>query len=541
MHTIRPYALILLCLLWSESATVAAELRQAIDKAITDAWQQQSITPSGRSTDAEFLRRIYLDLVGTIPTASEAAAFLNSQQDSKRQLLIDQLLEDPRFSAHQAEVWDMVLFGRNPPGYGTDKRGAFQAWLRRQFEQNTPYDQWAHQILRAEGNTVDDGPPMFLVQYKDRPEDATEAVTQIFLGVQLQCARCHDHPFESWTQLDFYGTAAFFARLRVVNVGKQDKLTKYAIGEKNLGEVLFTGPAAEQEVGQKGAPVGPKFLHGDKLNEPELPDDFKEDRNFPNGKLPPAPRFSRKNELAAWITSPENPYFARAVANRVWAQFLGRGLVHPVDNMSESNEPSHPRLLEQLATELIRHQFDLKWYIRELVNSETYQLSGAGEVTDAFPMWFERARTRPLTAEELLDSWKAAVRWNDVQAKSGKSPQEDRYAPLGSGYLLKFLGQPNNGVGDFQGGLHEHLYFKNGGMSKLMTQAAGSLHHELLNSTAPWEARVEELFLSTLTRRPTEIERAHFVNYLTAEKQAQTRWQEAIWVLLTCSEFRFNH
>lgn len=540
-RSVRLVCLTLLTVSGSVNLARGQELRETIDQRIAAAWTANSIEAAESSSDGEFLRRVYLDLVGTIPTHEEARTFLDNASTEKRAALIDRLLDDPRFAQHQSEVWDMVLFGRNPPGYGTDKRAAFQEWLRDQFAKNTPYDQWVRTILRAEGNTVDNGAPMYFVQYRNQPEDATEAVTQTFLGVQLQCARCHDHPFETWTQLDFYGSAAFFARLRVVEVGKKDKLAMYAIGERNTGEVLFTGPAAEQEVGKKGEPVKPKFLLGEALVEPELPADFKEDRNFPNGKVPPEPKFSRKNELAEWITRSENPYFARAVVNRVWAQFMGRGIISPVDNMSEANEPSHPELLDDLARSFVERKFDLKWYIRELVNSRTYQLAGSGPVEDAMPLWFERARTRPLSAEEMLDAWNVAIGWKAIEQASGKKPSEDRYAPLGSGYLLKFLGRPNNGVGDFQGGLHEHLFLNNGGIGKLLTSGKGGLYDSLLKSEAPWEERVERLYLAMLSRRPLDEEREHFVAFLTAEEKPDSRLQEAIWVLMTCSEFRFNH
>jgi hypothetical protein len=516
-------------------------LRELVDQSVRSAWTEHEVTPAERSSDAEFLRRVYLDLVGTIPTAEEVVAFLDDESAEKRAVLIDRLLKDPRFAQHQAEVWDQVLFGRRPPGYGTDKRQGFQNWLCDQFANNTPYDQWVRAILLAEGNTVDDGAPMFFVQYRNKPEDATEAVTQKFLGVQLQCARCHDHPFEPWSQLDFYGTAAFFARLQVVEVGKKDKLAMYAIGEKNLGDVLFTGPVTEDEVGKKGTPVAPRFLLGETLEEPTLPEDFKEDRNFPAGKVPPKPQFSRKDQLADWIVNRDNPYFARAVANRVWAQFMGRGIVHPVDNMSEANEPTHPELLDALTTALVTQDFDLKWYIRELVNSDTYQLSSDGPIQAAMPEWFHRARTRPLTAEELLDSWKVAVAYDVAQKAASAKPSTDRYDPLGSGYLMRFFGSPSNGVGDFQGGLHEHLYLNNGGIGKLLSASKGGLYDSLVNSESAWEQRVDQLYLSILSRRPTADEVEYFVAYLAADEDPRTRIGEAIWTLMTCSEFRFNH
>jgi hypothetical protein len=527
----------------SAAASLGAQdrpLREIVDEQVRAAWERETIAPADRASDAEFLRRVYLDLVGVIPTHEEARSFLDDPVGDKREQLIDRLLADPRFARHQAEIWDLALFGRDPPGYGTDRREGIQAWLQKQFADNVRYDQWAKALLRAEGNSVDDGPAMYYVQYNRQPENATEAITQTFLGAQLQCARCHDHPYEPWKQAEFYGMAAFLARLEVVTVGKSGQVNKYAIGEKSSGDLLFSGSAKDQQPGKKGDPVRPKFLHGPDLEEPPLPESFKEVK-FQDNQPPPAPQFSRKNALADWITSRENPYFARAIANRIWAQFMGRGLVHPVDNMSESNNPSHPELLDAISKALVELNFDLKWLMRELVSSKTYQLSSAGGSEEPMPPWFERARVRPLSAEELADSWRTAVRYEAVLAASGKKPSGGRFSPLEGGYVLRFFGKPTTGVGDFQGGLQEHLYLNNGGLSSLMTSSKGSLHHALSSSESPWEERVDELFLSVLSRRPSEKERARFVEFLSTKEGASERLQEAIWSLMTCSEFRFNH
>ncbi len=515
-------------------------LRDVVDQHIRAAWQQQGIEAAAPASDAEFLRRIYLDLVGTIPTYEEALAFLDDTRPDKRSALIDRLLDDPRYALHQADVWDMVLFGRHPPGYQTDQRDGFLAWLRGQFAANVPYHRIVEQLLRAEGNTVEHGAPMYLVQYRNAPEDAAVAITQTFLGVQLQCARCHDHPYEPWKQLDFYGMAAFLARLQVVDVGRQGNLTKYMVGERRQGELMFSGPAAQQQPGQQGSAVQPKFLHGDVLEEPAVPAGFQEPRNFPSGKEPPRPDFSRKDALAAWVASLDNPYLARAVANRVWAQFLGRGLVHPVDNMSASNKPSHPQLLDELARQLRAHDFDLRWYIRELVNTQAYQLSSAGPVADPLPQWFQQARWRPLSAEELAAAWRVATGYDAALAAAGKEAKS-RFEGLTGGYMLRFFGEPTDGVGNFQGGLHEQLYLNNGEVTRLIATDRGSLYHTLMNSSDPWDARVERLFLSVLTRRADDEERRAFVAYLTADDKTPDRLREAIWALLTCSEFRFNH
>jgi hypothetical protein len=512
------------------------ELRQIIDREVKSGWEKQKLKPAPRTTDAQFLRRIYLDLVGVIPTHEEAVAFLDDPSPEKRTQLIDKLLADPRYAQHQADLWDVILFTRNPPGSESDKRDGIQKWLVKQFSENTPYDQWVRTLLKAEGNSVDEGPPQFFVQYRSRPEDASESISQTFLGVQLQCARCHDHPFESWTQLDFYGMAAFLARLQVVSVGKEKDQTKWMIGEKSSGDILFTGKAIDQMVGKKGEPVKPKFLLGDPLAEPETPKDFKEPK-FEDNKVPPAPMYSRKDQLADWIATADNRYFARAIANRLWAQYMGRGLVHPVDNMSESNKPSHPELLDALAKQLVQHKFDLKWYIRELVSSETYQLSSAGGAAEPMPLWFEYGHTRPLTAEELTDSWKQAT-WFDLIEKKNNDEGKSRWSPLTRDYLIRYFGTPNTGAGDFQGGLQEHLYLNNGQLSSLVGERKGNLNDWLHASKDPLEVRIERMYLSTLSRRPTAEESQRFQEFLSGD---QPKWSDAVWALMTCSEFRFNH
>ncbi|MDP7018087.1 MAG: DUF1549 domain-containing protein [Pirellulaceae bacterium] len=519
---------------------VRGELRDVIDQRVSAAWEANGISPAPLSSDGEFLRRVYLDLCGIIPTRDEAVAFLDDARPDKREQLIAKLLVDERYAIHQADVWDLMYFTRNPPGFGTEKRGGFQAWLRRQFGENRPYDKWVRDILRAEGNTVEDGPPMFLVQYKSRPADATEAVAQKFLGVQLQCARCHDHPFDDWTQQDFYGVAAFFARLSVVDVGSKNKEKAYAIGEKNSGDILFAGPATEQVPGKKGEAVAPRFLSGQALVEPLKPKDVTDPRNFPNGKMPPAPYYSRKNALADWVTSRENPYFARAAVNRVWAQFMGKGLVQPIDNLSGQNPPSHPELLAELADQFSQHDFDMRWLIGEIVNSKSYQRSPRGEVTEAMPLWYERSRVRPLSAEELFESW---IRATDYLAAAGDDKNRERFRvkAVNWEYVRRFFGRPNDGVGNFQGGLHEHLYLNNGQVNALISRRPGGLHHLLANDSRPWEQRVERLFLQIVSRRPTAAETEKFVAYLDREDDADDRLQEAIWTLLTSAEFRFNH
>ena len=500
-------------------------LRDLIDTEVKTAWKQQKRAAAGPAGDSTFLRRVYLDLVGTIPSADEAVRFLDDRAGDKRSKLIDRLLADPRFASHQADVWDLALFGRDY-NEATAKRETFKTWLAGKFARNEPHDRWVRDLLLAE----QEGSEFFLVQFRSRPEDAAEAVSRLFLGTQLQCARCHDHPYESWTQRDFYGMAGFFVRLVVLDSGMRGK-RRFTIAEKSSGEVLFSGAAKDQRPGRKGDPVRPKFLGGAALEEPALPVGFKEPLPRP-GTPAPKPRFSRKEKLAGWVTAKDNPYFARAAVNRVWAQYMGRGLAHPVDDLGGKNKPRLPGLLEALSREFAAHHFDLKWLISELVHTQVYQLGDRGATTDAMPAWYERARVRPLTAEEVLAAMRTATLFDRAKGK----------LQGGEVYFKLYFGKPTNGQGEFQGGLSEHLFLDNSGQLRAMIQRRkGNLADSLLTSADPWEKRVDRLFLSVLTRRPTPAERTKFVAHLTSDKKAEPLVEEAIWALLNAAEFRFNH
>jgi Protein of unknown function (DUF1549)/Protein of unknown function (DUF1553) len=506
------------------AGTGPTSLRRVIDAEINSVWVKEKITPAGRASDSAFLRRIYLDLVGVVPSYEETTAFLQDADPRKREKLVDKLLADPRFATQQAHAWDLALFGRHPGNIdATRKRDTFTKWLAEQFAKDVPYDQWVKSLLLAE----QEGSELFYVQYRNQPEEATVGVTRIFLGTQLQCARCHDHPFEAWTQRDFYGMAGFFVRLNVIDAGGK----KHRIAEKSTGEVLFSGSVKEQTPGKKGVPVRPKFLGGQELDEPAAPKDFKEPP-LKGNTPPPKPLFSRKEKLVDWLTASDNPYFARAVANRVWAQFMGRGLVHPVDDLTVKNKASHPELFKTLTDDMRGRKFDLKGYIRELVNSDTYQLADTGEIKEALPASFERARVRPLSAEELMASLRVATGHEAAMPKNSDSTE----------YFLRYFGEPTDGQGHFQSSLAEHLFLDNAPQIRtLCQQGKGNLADWMVKAKAPMEERVERLFLSVLSRPPSAEERARFVQHLSGDaKMLPGLVEEAIWVLVSCAEFRFN-
>jgi hypothetical protein len=520
-------------------------LRDLIDDEVRAGWSQKKLQPAPPSDDATFLRRVFLDLTGVIPTYDQARAFLDDKSTDKRAKLIDQLLSDPLYARHQADVWDLVLVGRNPPESRVRDREGFMRFLREQFEKNVAYDKLVAALLLAEGNTVDEGAPVYMMQFARRPEDGIVSITQAFLGVQLQCARCHNHPYEAWKQLDFYGMAAFLARLDVVTVGKQGDMSKFAVGEKAGGEVNFTGPAKDQQPGKKGEPVPPKFLLGEAVTEPPTPKEY-QDKAFEENKPPPKPEFSRRDKLVAWLASPANPFFARAAANRFWGQFMGRGIVHPVDDMNSRNKPTHPALLDAMAKQFVDHGFDVKWLVREIVSSQAYQLATDGPAKDASPLWYERARVRPLAAEELLESWRIATGYDEAMKNSPNAAEENkrRFHGVTWDYMMQYFGTPTTGDGDFQGGLSEALYLNNGELDRLITRDKGGLIDTLMQQSG--DAKIDRLFLSILTRMPTAAERQRLADYLASDgadsdDRRRDRLREAAWALMTCSEFRFNH
>jgi hypothetical protein len=514
-------------------------LRDTIDREMKASWAKEKIAAPARSSDTVLLRRVYLDLVGMIPTAEEASAFLKDTDAKKREKLIDKLLADPRFARQQSHVWDLAMLDRSAKlvdgTVGYRNRERFRQWLAKQFEANEPCDRIAAKILRAE----EDGSQLFFAVNGGTDEMVT-AVSRFFLATQIQCAKCHDHPFEPWTQKDYHGMAGFFVRTMAVEVPGKPEVTnqkgkQYLVGERAVGEALFATEEIDPKTKKKQTiPIKPKFLNGATLTEPEPPKEYVEPK-LKAGELPPKPAFSRREKFVEWMTAKDNPYFAKATVNRVWAQFMGRGFVHPVDDFNSRNTPSHPELLKAMETAFVAKQFDLKWLVREVVNSEAYQATDLGPVTDAMPRFYERSRIRPLSVEELTASLHLAT-GASVEAALKAEP---------SSQLLQYLGQPTDGQGRFQGSLTEHLFLHNGDLVRgLCRPNKGNLPERLLTGSEEWGAKVERMFLSVLSRPPTTEETDRFVKYLTADtkdaKLAAQRMEDVMWVLVSCSEFRFN-
>ena len=508
--------------------------RKVIDSEMAAEWARQQVTPAPRCDDATFVRRVTLDLAGTVPGYEETVAFLKDADPEKRTKLVDRLLEDPRFARTQAIEWDLVLFGRSNGG----ERAGFLKWMTEKFAKNEPYDKWVRELILAEGNSVEDGAPTFLAQFQGRALDTAESVSKIFLGTQIACARCHDHPFERWLQTDFYGMAAFFARVTVVDGGMVQGQRKWVLAEKSTGDLMFTGSAKDPKPGQKGQPVAAKFLDGNAVAEPPLPAGFKEpDLKGLKGR-PAKPHFSRREKFAAWVTASENPYFAKAVVNRVWAQFFSRGFHNPVDNLRFDKPATHPSLFEAMEKHLIARKFDLRWLIREIVASDTYQRDSTGEAVDA-KGGYDRYRVRALTPEEAVNAFLVAAGYGESAVDPQKPPAPPSFFER---YTSKAFASQSDGRGEFQGSVSERLFMNNGPqIRQLVARKSGNLVDRILKSADPWETRVDRMFLTVLNRPAREEEKKRIVAYVTVGPKPDARVEEALWVLLSTSEFRFNH
>ncbi|MDQ3625347.1 MAG: DUF1549 and DUF1553 domain-containing protein, partial [Verrucomicrobiota bacterium] len=347
-----------------------------IDELAYERFKQLGLFPSEGCEDAEFLRRASLDTLGILPRPDEARAFVEDTDPRKREKAIDRLLDDPAFADYWANKWADLL-RPNPDRVGIKSVFVLDQWLRESFRANRPYDQFVRDIVLAEGNNHRDGPAVVYRDRREPPELAT-MFSQLFLGVRLDCAKCHHHPNEKWGQEDFYRMAAFFGPLKQKGTGLSPPISAG-------NETFYFAP---------GKPV--KHPVTDEVMEPQPPD---------GPPMKAAENADPRRALADWMTAADNPFFARAIANRVWANFFGRGIVDPVDDFRLSNPASHPALLDALGKEVVRQKFDLKALMRTIMRSHLYQLSATpNEHNSADTRNFARAYRRRLPAEVLADA-----------------------------------------------------------------------------------------------------------------------------------------
>ncbi len=488
-------------------------LSQHIDEAIDTCLRAEKVAPSPRSNDAEFVRRIYLDITGHIPSADKVAAFLDSRDPNKRAKLIDDLLASHDYGKHQADIWQALLLPRTSENrfVSFDK---MTAWLEKSFNDNKPWDKMVREILTAQGELDKNGAVTYFLANLT-PDKLTDNTTRVFLGVQLQCAQCHDHPFTKWKQDEYWGMAAFFTKVRINGNPRQAAMqgNTVSIGENGKGRPIRLPISAKR--------VPPKFLQG------EQPDLSSSDAYRP--------------VLAKWMTSSQNRYFSRAMVNRLWAQFFGRGLVNPVDDMHDGNQPSHPQLLDELSAHFVASGFDVKQLIRALCNSEAYQRTSkpTAHNREAVPELFSRMAVKVLTPEQLYDSLLMIL-----GAPNPANPRRNsanaarlRNATPRMLFVAFFKGDENAEPTEYQAGIPQVLRMMNAPMLNNTTMLA-----PLLKSDKTPKQIIEHLYLTTLSRRPSAHELQRCVALVRKHSdEPREAFGDILWALLNSSEFTLNH
>jgi Protein of unknown function (DUF1549)/Protein of unknown function (DUF1553) len=511
----------------ADTARDAKALADQIDKLVAERWAKENVKPAPAADDAEFLRRLSLDVAGRIPSVSEVRDFLADPAKDKRARAVERLLDGPAYVNHFANTWQTLLVPENDPNDFQLRvyLPSFEAWMRQQFQDNVSYDKMVRALLTTpvasdgqaqfqkirSGERTEPSPLAFYVAKKTKPEELAAATSRLFMGVKIECAQCHNHPFAKWKREQFWETAAFFAGLQADN-------------NNFFGNVRELTDRREMAIPGTERVVQANFLDGTE----------------PRWKYKVGPRVT----FAEWLTARDNPFFARATANRLWAHFYGIGIVDPVDDLGdEKAEPSHPALLDELAKQFASHDFDLKFLIRAITMSKTYQLTSAQtDPSQEDVRLFARMPVKGMTAEQLFDSVSAATGYSERRLSDdpfvfrGNTPRSE--------FLTKFASQDKRTESTTS--ILQALSLMNG---KLVADAtnvdrsvtlAGVADAPFLDSGG----KVEALFLATLSRTPKSAERERFVKYVESggtQKDKRKALADVFWALLNSSEFMLNH
>ncbi len=481
----------------------ATALARIIDQEIQHKLDAEKVKASPLASDAEFLRRVYLDVVGVVPTPEKVKAFLESKDPRKRAKVIDELLADPRFGSALAEVWSGLMIPREPANAQL-KSDPLTKWLAENFNSGKPLDKIVYELLTATGKQDENGAVTYFAA-NETVDKMTGTVTRMFLGVQLECAQCHNHPFTDWKQTEYWAMAAFFMKTRVT-------AAKRSVEEAEKG--------TKGELPERAKIVPAKFLQAE------------------SPKLNPSEPY--RPVLAKWIASPTNPFFAPAMVNRTWYQLFGRGIVNAVDNMHEDNAATHPELLAALAEQFKGSAFDLKYLYRAILNSETYQRSSKPQGnSDYAKEYYSHSIPRVLSAEQLHDSLetvtgKKVVIIQGVVAKQGPGPRND--------FIKFFKLRADEGADplEYQQGIPQALRLMN---TAELTTSSEAVANAMKTGGGDHAKVIEQLYLVALARLPSSKELERMVAYVTAPKRSDLRaaYGDVLWAMLNSSEFAYNH
>jgi len=492
-----------------------------IDDLVLEKLVALNMPPSPKSDDSEFLRRVYLDTIGLLPTVDEARSFLDDFDPDKRSKLIEQLLSRPEFVDYWAYQWSDVLLLS-----GSRLRPAaiktYYQWIRDRVAQNLPWDEFARGVILAKGSTIENGAANFYALHQD-PQDMVETTSMAFLGMSIQCAHCHDHPNEKWTNDDYYGMVSLFARVRGKGWGGD-----FRGGDGN--RTIFVDDQGEVLQPRTGRPRQPKPLDGEPVSFDDPGD--------------------RREYLARWLTAPENPYFAKAIVNRVWANYLGKGLVEGVDDIRLTNPASNEKLFSRLAQELVRNKYDLKWLMRTILVSETYQRSHhILKENSPDQRFYAHSYPRRLKAEVMLDaiSQVTAVPTPFKDQPAGTRALQLPDATIGS-YFLDTFGRPERLLTctcerSDEPTMTQVLHLTNGKTIQEKIEAKDGRVAKFVETGTPANEIIDTVYLSALSRHPTETEQSSLSQILSQTPDTEKRQviEDLFWSVLTSKEFLFQH
>jgi hypothetical protein len=480
-------------------------------------WRELGLVPSPRCSDSEFLRRAMLDTIGTTPNADDVEDFLADHDPAKRSKLIDRLLARPEYVDYWTLKWGDIL-RVNSDKLGPQGMMAFNVWLRAAFRANLPVNRMVEELVTAQGSIFSNGPANYF-RIARNPTDLAETTAQVFMGLRLQCARCHHHPFEAFGQDDYYGLAAYFARVRTK---RSDEFGLF--GGDQVIYVARSGEVFQPRTGKKMAPR-------------PLADEPRDDPS------------DRRRALAKWLTVEKPRWLARNITNRYWGYLLGKGLVNPIDDLRETNPPSNPELLDALADSFVKSGYDLKALLRLILTSRVYQLSAQTTTENSLDsMFFTHYTVKRLTAEQLLDAIDAAT---GTVEKFARIPAGTRAISLPdtnyASFFLDTFGRPLRAIAcecerSSDPNLSQALHLMNGDLlNRKLIQGDGRLSRMLKDPKLTDETLVSRLYLITFGRPPTPSEASAARNVNTESPTRQAGAQDLFWALLNSKEFLFNH
>jgi len=535
-----------------KSTSVTADDVSWIDELVKERWKDSEVKPSAVASDGEFVRRVYLDIVGHVPSLEEAKEYIDGRDKDKKAKLIEKLLSSNSedYTKYWATIWSNLLIGRTP-GRDIDK-GAMNKYLRDAFAQNKPWDKLVFELVTATGGSTTkstaDGVPFngatnfMLSHMNDGKVPATSFTTRLFLGLQVQCTQCHDHPFNDRKQESFWGINAFLQKM-----DKQDFTDR-----SDTGQRIFLFSELKDEPVEENSDLFVRYDKRSALVEVTPP-------AWIDGKtkvIEPTSGMNLRERLAQLIVAEDNPYFAQAIVNRMWAHFLGRGIVHPLDDLGEHNQPSNPELLEKLANNFKESNYDLKrlitWITRSLPYSLSSQSNKSNKEDDAL---FSHYPLKQMSPEQFFDSLMVASQANEVGAKGWEQAERMKGQLLGQ-FTTVFNNDENAEADSFNGTIPQALLLMNGELiAKATSKEKGSFLRERVDAILNNKARaknleqtlLDDLYIAAVSRRPNQKERTTAGQLLqitlakSKDKDPIDAYQDIFWALLNSSEFVLNH